>query len=165
MRCTDWPESRTRLPHIRAERLGGIVGLEDRRQEAVRVQALNPLTIEAIGLGSALDLAGERGRGHDGGEVGFDEREVQHVAVDTAGFEGDGRDTAVSQPGDEVTEAGRVGGELARGGGAVGRGRDADPVGAVTDVDAGGVGVLHGQRIEFGRGFAESANATCGSAR
>ena len=56
----------------------------------------------------------------------------------------------MSQPLDEAAEARRVGGELADGVGAVGGRIDADPVGGVADVDAGGVGVLHRQGGEAG---------------
>ena len=58
------------------------------------------------------------------------------MAVDATGFEGDGRDTALSQPRDQFAQAGRVGRELADGVGAIGCGIDADPVGGVADIDA-----------------------------
>ena len=103
------------------------------------VQALNPLAVAFVGFGPALDLAGERGSGGDDVEAGFEQGEEEDVAVDAAGFEGDGGDAAARQPGDELPQSGRVGGELAHGVGAVGSLLDADPVAGVADVDAGGV--------------------------
>jgi len=114
------------------------------------MQPLDPLAVEAIGLGPALDLAGECRRGHDHREAGFHQREEQHVSVDAAGFHRHGGHTALSQPGDQVAESGGVGGELADGFGAVGGGADAHPVAGVANVDAGGVRMLDGHRSEPG---------------
>ena len=72
------------------------------------------------------------------------------MAIDAAGFEGDGGDAAPRQPGDELTQTGRVGGELAHGVGTVGSLIDADPVRSVADVNAGRVSVLDRQRRELG---------------
>ena len=126
----------------------GLVGLKDGRQQAVSMQALDPLAVESIGLGSALDLAGERGRRDGGVEPGLHQGQVQDVAVGPRRFEGDGGDTGLSQPVDELAEARGVGGELA----GVGP-RGGDPVGAVSDIDARGPGVADGHGFEFGRGL------------
>ena len=61
-------------------------------QQAVAVQALNPLAIAFVGLGPALDLAGELGRGGDDVEARFEQGEEQDVAVDAGGLQGDGGD-------------------------------------------------------------------------
>jgi hypothetical protein len=108
------------------------------------VEAADPLAVAAVGLGPALDLAGEGGGGHDGLEPGLDECEVEDVAVHAAGLQRHGGDPAPPEPGDEVAEPGGVGGELADGVGPVGRLPDAHPVGGVADVDAGGVGIADG---------------------
>ncbi len=79
------------------------------------VQTLDPLAVASVGLGPALDLTGEVGRRDDHLEAGLQQGEEQDVAVDAGGFEGDGGDAALSQPGDELTQPGRVGGELAHG--------------------------------------------------
>ena len=134
------------LADVVAEGVGGVVRAEDRGQEAVGVQPLDPLAVAAVGLRPALDLAGER-RGRDGDvEPGPGEGQGQDVAVRARGLEGDGRDTVLSQPGDEVAESGRVGRELGR----VGV-RGGDPVGPVADVDAGRVAVGDRQGVEVGR--------------
>ena len=49
-------------------------------------------------------------------EAGFEQRQEQDVSVGAGGFEGDGDDAALSQPGDQLAQAGRVGGKLADGG-------------------------------------------------
>jgi hypothetical protein len=55
------------------------------------------------------------------------------------------------QEGRNGLQAGRVGGELLnQAGSGFGGETDADPVGAGTDVDAGGVRVLHGQGFDLG---------------
>ena len=113
------------------------------------VEALNPLAIAFVGFRPALDLPGEAGGGGDDVEAGFEQGEEENVTVDAAGFEGDGGDAAPRQPGDELPQAGRMGGELAHGV-AVGRLIDADPMRGIADVDAGGVGVLDRQRGELG---------------
>ena len=68
----------------------------------------------------------------------------------------DSRATVVTwcsrRKGDDGFQAGGVGRELAdQAGGDVRGEADADPVGAGTDVDAGGVRMLHGQRFDVGR--------------
>ncbi len=77
------------------------------------MQAADPLAVAAVGLGPALDLAGERGGGHDGLEPGLHQGEVEDVSVDAAGLHRHRGDPAPPEPGDEVAEAGGVGGELA----------------------------------------------------
>ena len=47
------------LADVVAQGLGGVVGLEDGGQQAVGVQPLDPLAVAPVGLGPALDLAGE----------------------------------------------------------------------------------------------------------
>jgi len=74
------------------------------------------------------------------------------MSVDSAGFECDSGDTAVSQLGDEFTQSGRVCGELAGGVGAVGCGLDADPVTGIADINTGGVRVVDRQSRHLGRG-------------
>jgi hypothetical protein len=51
------------LADVVAQGLGGLVGLEDRRQQAVLVQALNPLAVALVGLGPALDRSGGKTAG------------------------------------------------------------------------------------------------------
>ena len=127
------------------------------------MQALDPLAVALVGLGPSLDLLGELGRGGDDVQAGFQQGEEQDVAVDAGGLQGDGGDAAMSQPGDELTQAGGVGGELADGIRAVGRTGDAGPVAGVADIDAGGVGVVDGQGGQLGglpglaRGLVEGA--------
>ena len=105
------------------------------------VEPLDPLAVAPVGLGPALDLAGEVGGGHHDLEAGLEEREEQHVAVGPAGLQRDGGDGARREPGDELTQPGGVGRPLADGVGAVGRGVDARPVGPLPHVDAGRVAV------------------------
>jgi hypothetical protein len=123
----------------------GLVGLKHGRQQAVRVQPIDPLAIEPIGLRPPLDLPGERGRRHDGLELRLEQGEVQHVPVRPAGLHRDRRDVMVSQPRHEVAESGRVSRELADVFRCV---SDADPVGTIADIDAGGMRVLDGHRID-----------------
>lgn len=139
------------LPHEVAQGLRRLVGRNDRRQQTVPVPVLDPLAIATIGLGPALDLPGEGGRGGDDVEAGFEEGEEQDMAVGAGSFEGDGGDTVLAQPSDQLAQAGRVGGKLADGRGAA-VGIDADPVGGIADIDAGGTDVLHRQRCQFGAG-------------
>jgi hypothetical protein len=54
-------------------------------------------------------------------------------------------------PGDELPQAGRVGGELADGRVAA-VGIDADPVAGIADIDAGRLGMLHRQGRQVGAG-------------
>ena len=138
------------LPHVVAQSVRGFVGLEHGRQQAVLVQALNPLAIAFVGLGPAFDLASELRRGHDRLNAGLQQGEEQHVPVDAAGFERHGGDPARTQPGDELTQSRRVGREFAHGVGPVGRGIDANPVRRIADVDAGGMRVLDRHRRDLG---------------
>ena len=145
------------LADVVAQGVRGVVGLEDAGQQAMAVQPLQPLTIALVGLGPALDLAGELGAGDDDGEARLQQGEEEDVTVDAGGLQGEGGDGTELEPGDELAQTRRVGGELADGRGAVGGGLDADPVGAVADVDAGGVGVLYGQGDELGAGLGLAA--------
>lgn len=147
-----WPDSRQvgALTDVIAQGLGGVVGLEDGRQQAVLVQSLNPLAIAFVGFGPALDLASELWWRHDHGEAGFDQGEEQDVGVGTRGFQGHGGDSALSQPVHDLPQSGCVRGELTDGIAAVRRCFDADPMAGVANVDAGGMVVLDGQRDQFG---------------
>ena len=58
------------------------------------MQALNPLAVAFVGLGPALDLAGELGDVSHDVEAGFEQGQEQDVAVDAGGFQGDGGDAA-----------------------------------------------------------------------
>ena len=146
---TGEPDVAGALPDQVAQGLRGLVGLKHGRQQAVAVQSLNPLAIAAVGLGPPLNLACEGGRRRDDVEARFEQGQEQDVAVGAGGFEGDVGDAVLSQPGDEQPQAGGVGGELAHGRVAA-VGVDADPVRGVADVDAGRLGMAHGQRRPFG---------------
>jgi hypothetical protein len=137
------------LPHQVAQGLRRLVGLKHGRQQTVPVQSLDPLAIAAIGLGPPLDLPGEGGRRGDDIEAGFEQGQEQDVAVGTGRFQGDGGDLVGAQPGDELPQAGSVGGELADGRVAT-VGIDAHPVGGIADIDAGGLDVLHRQCGQLG---------------
>ena len=58
------------------------------------------------------------------------------MAVDATGFEGDGGDTALSQPRGARAQTRRVSGKLACRVGAIGRCFDADPMRGIADIDA-----------------------------
>src|SRR5262249_33206847 len=130
--------------------VGGLIGLEDRRQQAVSVQPLNPLAVAFVGLGPTLDLFGELRRGGDDVQASLQQGKKQDMAVGTGGLQGHGGDAAVTQPGDELAQPGGVRRELADGLGAVGGGADGNPVAEVADVDATGTGVADGQGGQLG---------------
>jgi hypothetical protein len=54
------------------------------------MQPLYPLAVAPVGLGAALDLLGELGRGGDDVEAGLEQGQEQDVAVDAGGLQGDG---------------------------------------------------------------------------
>jgi hypothetical protein len=88
------------------------------------------------------------------------EQFVQGNPVDAGRFQGDGVDLVLPQEGRKGLQASRMGRELLnQAGTSFGGEADADSVGAGTDVDAGGVRMVHGQRFDPGdlplmKGFA-----------
>ena len=154
------------LADVVAQGMRGLVGLEDGRQQADLVQPLDPLAVAFVGLGPALDLAGELRRRRDDVETGLQQREIQDVAVDAGGLQGDGGDAAVAQPRDELAQSRGVCGELTHGVGAVGRGIDTGPMAGIADVDAGGVLVLGRQGRHLGAVLgllADALGEACGT--
>ena len=133
------------LADVVPQGVGGVVRLEDGRQQAVGVQALNPLAVPLVGLRPALDLAGEVGGGHGHREARLQEGEEQHMPVRPARLHRDGGDPTLFEPIDQLAQPGCVGTERADRVGPVGGGGDTDPVGHIADVDAGRVGVGHGR--------------------
>jgi len=105
---------------------------------------LDPLTIEAVGLaaGDMLELAGFD---EAGGEVGLFEHFKDGDPIDAGGFHGDGVDATLFEPGDEAFQIAGEGAEAAHGFG-VAVGWDGGPNFLGANIEAGGVGVEHGQR-------------------
>src|SRR6476646_4184863 len=115
------------------------------------MQPVDPLAVPAVRLGTPPQLVAVAGVDQEDLEALGLEQLVQGDPVDAGRFQGDGVDLVLPQEGGNGLQASRIGGELAnQAGSGVGGETDADPVGAGTDVDAGGVGMLHGQGFDVG---------------
>jgi hypothetical protein len=113
----------------------------------VGVQALNPLAVKAVGLGTALDAAGVGGGPQDHREATVLQEGEQRFPVDAGGLQGDGGDATPLEPVGEGFEAVGVGVELGDLRRAVGQRRCSGPVTAQAEIDAAGVAVADRQRV------------------
>ncbi len=121
-----------------------VVGPERAGQEAAGVQSLDPLAVEAVGLGPALDGPGLTRVDQDDLEAAAIEQFVEGDPVDAGGLHGDAPDAEAGQPVGQSVQVGGEGGEASDGAG-VAAGWDRDPVLGRSDVDAGGIGLDDGE--------------------
>ena len=124
------------------------------------MQPVDPLAVAAVRLGTPPQLVAVAGIDQEDLEPLGLEQLVQGDPVDAGRFQGDRGDLMLPQEGGNGFQASRMGRKLSnQAGSGVGGEADADPVGAGTDVDAGGVRMLHGQSFDLGgllltKGFA-----------
>ena len=112
---------------------------------------VDPLAVPAVRLGAPPQLVAVAGIDEEDFEPLGLEQFVQGDPVDAGRFQGDRGDLVLTQEGRNGFQASRVGRELPnQTGTGFGGEADADPVRAGTDVDAGGVRVLHGQGLDLG---------------
>jgi hypothetical protein len=148
------------LPQVGPQLARLLIGPKGRSQPADAMQPVDPLAVPAVGLGSSAQLAGVARIDQEHLEALRREQLIQSDPVDARRFHGDGVDLMLMQEGGNGFQARRVGRKfLNQAGIGCGGEADADPVGAGTDVDAGGVRMVHGQRFDLGgllltKGFA-----------
>src|SRR5262249_24843372 len=115
------------------------------------MQPVDPLAVPAVGLGTSPQLVAVAGVDEEDLKPLGLEQFVQGDPIDAGRFQGDRVDLVLTQESRNGFQASRVGRELSNQAG-IGGGSEpeADPVGAGTDVNAGGVRMLHGQRLDPG---------------
>jgi hypothetical protein len=133
-------EQHRALAEITAQHADLVSRTEGTREQTEGVQALNPLAVMPIALGSAFDLLHLlRIDQEDCEAAGFEEFK-ERDPIDAGGLEGDGGDPTGGEPVRQRFQVGSAGPEAAYWLGVV-TGGDGNPVGFGTDVDARGMQV------------------------
>jgi hypothetical protein len=139
-------EQHLAVTQVPAEHAHLIVRAEGPGKQPVSVQALEPLTVESIGLRSPGDALGLTRVDQQDLHASCFEELKEGNPVDAGRCHRDGGDATVDEPVSSGVEVGGEGAETAYRLGVAPRGHG-DPVLGLPDVDASGVGVADLERI------------------